>query len=190
MLATEIADREIADVNDGFGLPRRFYVSSDLHELERQQVFGRAWQYALHEDEIREPGSWALAKIGEYEVIVSRDFDGKLHAMRNVCAHRGARIVDCAGKGRTLRCPYHAWAYNLDGTLKAAPGFEGDPRPARLGTCRRQPMVGNTRNRSRPPSGRRPKSGIAPSEALSFQCTRLFLSGETAMLCCARADRA
>ena len=43
--------------------------------------------------------------------------DGTLRAFHNVCLHRGARLVDgsgCADDG-TLRCPFHAWRYALDG---------------------------------------------------------------------------
>jgi choline monooxygenase len=129
--ADALIDRaDFANVNAGRGLPPEFYTSQEIYETESRRVFGRAWQYALHADRVATPGSWAQTKLGEHEVIVTRDRDGILYAFRNTCLHRGARIAPCDGKGRALRCPYHAWSYSLDGTLLAAPGFEGDARVA------------------------------------------------------------
>jgi choline monooxygenase len=54
-------------------------------------------------------------------VVVTRDRDGELRAFLNVCRHRGSEIVSGAGSRETLQCPYHAWTYGLDGTLRAAP---------------------------------------------------------------------
>lgn len=140
MALLEIGDRERADVLEGYGLPPRLYTSRDVLQAERKEIFAKAWQFAVHEDEVSVPGSYALAMLGDFEVVVTRDIRGQVHAMRNVCLHRGATIIDCAGQGTVLRCPYHAWTYELDGSLRAAPGFKDDfrvrPKLSRLPPAR------------------------------------------------------
>jgi phenylpropionate dioxygenase-like ring-hydroxylating dioxygenase large terminal subunit len=61
-------------------------------------------------------------------VLVTRDNDGKVRAMANVCRHRGVRVVDGGGSTRRFTCPFHAWVYDLAGNLVGVPvasGFEG-----------------------------------------------------------------
>ena len=67
-----------------------------------------------------------------------------MRAFANVCRHRGAQVVrEACGNRKTLQCHYHAWTYNLDGSLRAAPGMKDEPgfdtsayplRPLRLET--------------------------------------------------------
>ena len=54
-----------------------------------------------------------------------RGADGVLRAFSNVCRHRGHELLPCdaSANGRAIVCPYHAWGYGLDGSLKAAPNF-------------------------------------------------------------------
>jgi choline monooxygenase len=82
----------------------------------------------VHKNQIEKPGSYALAKLGEFEVIVTRDSHNSIHAFRNMCLHRGSRLIECDGMGTTLVCPYHSWSYASDGSLRKAPGFEDDAR--------------------------------------------------------------
>jgi choline monooxygenase len=128
MNLARIDTSEIADIDQGFGLPSRFYVSPEIFAIERREIFAKTWQFGAHRSEIAAPRSYTVAKIGEFEVLITCDQRGENHAMRNVCIHRGAQLVDCAGHNAVLRCPYHSWSYELDGRLRAAPGFEQDPR--------------------------------------------------------------
>ena len=57
-------------------------------------------------------------------LIVTRDERGALHVLSRVCRHRGAILAEGSGNTSTLRCPYHAWVYRLDGTLAGAPYME------------------------------------------------------------------
>jgi phenylpropionate dioxygenase-like ring-hydroxylating dioxygenase large terminal subunit len=121
-------DQTQVDVGKGYGLPSLFYTSSEVLSLERKEIFGTAWQYAVHRDQLREPNSYAVTSLGDFSVVVTRDAAGTLRAFRNVCLHRGATVAVRCGKSAALRCRYHSWVYALDGTLRAAPGFEKDPR--------------------------------------------------------------
>src|SRR6185369_17998480 len=64
---------------------------------------------------------------GRTPVVVTRARDGELRAFLNVCRHRGFPVVEGAGKRETLQCPYHAWTYNLDGSLRTAPRSDEEP---------------------------------------------------------------
>jgi phenylpropionate dioxygenase-like ring-hydroxylating dioxygenase large terminal subunit len=74
------------------------------------------------------PGSYRTVDLCGTPVVVTRDSAGKVHALANACRHRGVRVVDGAGEARRLTCPFHAWTYDLQGTLVGVPvaaGFEG-----------------------------------------------------------------
>ena len=57
--------------------------------------------------------------------------DGGRNAFLNVCRHRGSRLIreDCSLPASKIRCPYHAWAYDLDGAGIGTPMFEGSDIP-------------------------------------------------------------
>lgn len=146
MLNPGVIDEETRAVRDGFTLSSRFYTEPQVLAAEREAIFGKAWQFALHESLIPDPGNYALARVGRHEVIIARDRDGSIKAMRNVCAHRGSRIVTKSGSRFTLQCPYHGWTYDLDGRLRAAPGCDSDPRVKRGETRLRQVRIGSFRS--------------------------------------------
>lgn len=58
-------------------------------------------------------------------MLLVRADDGAVHAYANACRHRGHELLPCGGSTRrkSVRCPYHAWSYRLDGSLIAAPGY-------------------------------------------------------------------
>jgi phenylpropionate dioxygenase-like ring-hydroxylating dioxygenase large terminal subunit len=68
---------------------------------------------------------------------VTRARDGELRAFLNVCRHRGFPLVEGAGKRETLQCPYHAWTYGLDGSLRTAPRSDEEQHfpKEELGLC-------------------------------------------------------
>ena len=54
-------------------------------------------------------------------IINKRDASVGVHAMHNICLHRGARLCEYLKGNRTsFVCPYHGWVYNDDGSLKVA----------------------------------------------------------------------
>jgi len=105
-------------------LPYAWYSSADVLRLERERIFARSWQYAGRADEVAEPGSFVAVDAGGIPVLIVRDRAGQLRAFLNVCRHRGSILVEGAGRRDTIQCPYHAWTYHLDGTLRAAPRRE------------------------------------------------------------------
>lgn len=105
----------------GYSLAGPFYTSQEFHDLDLAAVFGRSWLFVATEAEIREPGDFVTIDIGAASVIVLRDDEGQVRALRNVCRHRGARILqEPSGSVGNLVCGYHQWTYATDGRLLSA----------------------------------------------------------------------
>ena len=84
------------------------------------------------------PGTFSTASAGQTPVVMTRAGDGELRALVNVCRHRGFPVAEGEGKRATLQCPYHAWTYELDGSLRSAPRSDEEPDfpKEELGLCR------------------------------------------------------
>lgn len=103
------------------------YSAPETLARERRDVFERSWHYAGHLGELERPGDFAAGSAGHVPVALVRGEEGELRAFLNVCRHRGHEVVSGSGNRRTLQCPYHAWTYELDGSLRAAPRSEREP---------------------------------------------------------------
>ena len=109
----------------GYAIDSYFYRSHLVYEKELDELIFRSWLYAGHSSELPNPGDYLLFDIGEDSVIIARDAQGDLHALMNVCRHRGARVCEeASGNRKTFVCPYHGWVYNTDGSLRAAREME------------------------------------------------------------------
>ncbi len=102
-------------------IPFGWYADPAVLRLERERIFRRAWQYAGRADQVAEPGSFFTCDAAGIPLVVVRGKDDVLRAFLNVCRHRGSLVCEGEGKRETLQCPYHAWTYDLDGSLRAAP---------------------------------------------------------------------
>ena len=113
------------DAPEYFSLPQEYYTG-EWHELDLEVIFRRRWLFAGHASSIPNPGDYFLFELGDDSYIVVRDADGTINALANVCRHRGSRIcAEPSGEGKKrLTCPYHAWSYGLDGSLRTAPRMQ------------------------------------------------------------------
>ena len=111
----------MAVAGDTRTLPYEWYVDPNALRLEQERVFRRLWQYAGRADQVAELGAFFACRAGDVPVVVVRGRDGALRGFLNVCRHRGSLLCEGEGRRETLQCPYHAWTYDLDGTLRAAP---------------------------------------------------------------------
>jgi choline monooxygenase len=118
-----------ASLKGGATLPASWYTSESILRREKRAIFHRNWQYACRTDEVPRPGDYLACRAGDVPVVVVRDRESELTAFVNVCRHRGAEIVPegCRGTRNTLQCHYHAWTWDFDGSLRAAPGSEQEP---------------------------------------------------------------
>jgi choline monooxygenase len=108
-------------------LPYSWYADPTVALLEQERLFARHWQYVARADQLAEPGSFATAAVGSLPVVLVRGRDGELRGFVNVCRHRGFLLCEGDGRRETLQCPYHAWTYDLDGSLRRAPRADAEP---------------------------------------------------------------
>jgi len=111
------------------GLPREAYTSEAFFAAENERLFAKAWVFAGFAHELEKPGDAVPVTVAGQPMMLLRDRGGEVRAFHNVCRHRGALLVDAPGNvGRVITCPYHAWAYGLDGALRTTPHFAGPDR--------------------------------------------------------------
>ncbi|HYF20112.1 MAG TPA: aromatic ring-hydroxylating dioxygenase subunit alpha [Ramlibacter sp.] len=109
---------------------RDLYTSPHVFEWEQRHFFANTWNYVAHASQVPAAGDFITVTIAGRPLLLLRQSDGGIRVLHNRCAHKGVQLVTApAGNvGRTIRCPYHAWSYRLDGTLLGVPrkqDFEG-----------------------------------------------------------------
>ncbi len=111
----------VSDYEPGSGLAQAFYLDPSIYQLELDRLFRRHWHCLGHESIVPQPFDFELFQMAGEEVILTRDGEGALHAMLNLCRHKGAGVCPSQkGNARSFTCPYHAWTYAIDGALKTA----------------------------------------------------------------------
>ncbi|MGY4711271.1 aromatic ring-hydroxylating oxygenase subunit alpha [Mycolicibacterium sp. CBM1] len=107
-------------------LPREAYVDPAVFEWEQQGIFS-GWRCVGHAGDIAAVGAQKAVGSGANGVLLVRGEDGAVRAFANSCRHRGHELLTCGGETRRrgIVCPYHAWSFRLDGSLRNAPGFTG-----------------------------------------------------------------
>lgn len=126
----DLIDHEIGIVS------RSVFDSPAIYETEQRKIFARSWLFVAHESQIRDPGDFVVSRMAEDSVIVSRQADGDIAVVLNVCRHRGMRVcrVD-EGNAPRFTCSYHGWSYDGTGTLTDVP-HEADAYRNRLDKAR------------------------------------------------------
>ncbi|WP_328809009.1 aromatic ring-hydroxylating oxygenase subunit alpha [Nonomuraea montanisoli] len=106
-------------------LPGRYYTDPELFALEQKNIFEAMWFCVVRSSDLPKPGSFKTVQVGTENLIISRARDGSIRAFYNVCRHRGATLCteESGEVKRAFQCPYHAWTYDLDGKLIAAPNL-------------------------------------------------------------------
>ena len=114
---------------DRSGLPGWAYFSQELFELECETLFKTHWQFVCHVNEAADIGAYVTFDVAGERAMVIRGHDGILRAFHNLCRHRGSRIVPEARGvcNKAMVCPYHGWAYNLDGGLRGIANRDSFP---------------------------------------------------------------
>ncbi len=120
-------------------LHRDWYRDPAYHAREREAIFARDWFCVGRAEDWEGPGSHRVLDWFGESLLVLRNQEGLLRAFYNVCRHRGSRLcsADEGGHGaglrggvvggKLIRCPYHAWSYDLDGNLVNAPFLADQP---------------------------------------------------------------
>jgi len=105
-------------------IARDRYTSPEFFAEEMERVWPRTWQLACLDSDIPNVGDYYEYEIGPYSILVVRTAADEIRAYQNVCMHRGRKIKSGQGNSDRLRCPYHSWTWNLDGTLRSVPERE------------------------------------------------------------------
>ena len=124
-----ISTAVVGDPESGtFRCRRDIFTDPALFDLEMEHIFEGNWVFLAHESQIPEPNDYFTTYIGRKPVVVTRDKSGKLHAMINACAHRGAMLCRRKhGNKGSFTCPFHGWTFNNAGKLlKVKDGKTGD----------------------------------------------------------------
>jgi len=121
------------------GLPPQAYASDAFFALENEKLFANAWVFAGFAHEMAATGDVVPVTVAGQPLMLLRGRDGGIRAFHNVCRHRCATLVDAPGNvGCVITCPYHAWAYGLDGALRTTPHFAGPDSHDHPGLDRRR----------------------------------------------------
>jgi nitrite reductase/ring-hydroxylating ferredoxin subunit len=102
-------------------VPASRYTTAEFHRLEVEKIWKKAWQMACREEDIPEVGDHVVYDIVGISVLVTRSAPDTISAHHNVCRHRGRTLKDFPGRDTEYRCPFHGFAWNLDGSFKHAP---------------------------------------------------------------------
>lgn len=103
-------------------LPVEAYFSQEWFDQEMKTIFSNTWQFAGLVEDVQNPGDCISVTAGLNNVLVVKNAKGELKAFHNLCRHRGTPILRTKANGKNvITCPYHDWAYNLEGELISVP---------------------------------------------------------------------
>jgi phenylpropionate dioxygenase-like ring-hydroxylating dioxygenase large terminal subunit len=104
-------------------IPFAVYTSAWYAQAEYESMWSRTWQWACHVDHIPESGDYWVYDVGPHSALIVRQPDGTIRAYYNACMHRGTQLKPpgSCGFSNTLRCPFHGWEWNLDGSFRERP---------------------------------------------------------------------
>lgn len=111
------------------------YITRRYHELEKEHVWRHDWQFACREEHLPEVGDTYLYEICDLSFLLVRSAPDEIRGYWNVCRHRGRQLVNDPQRVTMLRCPFHGFGWNLDGSLAHQPSAWDFPQtsPEQLG---------------------------------------------------------
>jgi len=119
-------DQVLVPVNKAKGLPNEHYISPEMFAEEKQSVLFKNWSGVGFGVDVPNPGDAKPIDFLGMPLLMVRDRDGTIGVFQNTCRHRGMILVDEPKNIRgTIRCPYHSWCYNLNGSLRSTPHVGG-----------------------------------------------------------------
>ncbi|WP_338549157.1 aromatic ring-hydroxylating oxygenase subunit alpha [Roseovarius phycicola] len=121
--ARELKDNVAVPFEQARAMPPSVYTSEEFLEQELSHIFSQDWFCVGRASALCNPGDYVTLELAKQPIIVLRDAEGQLKAMSNVCLHRMSTLLEGRGNTRSIVCPYHAWTYNLDGSLRGAPAM-------------------------------------------------------------------
>jgi nitrite reductase/ring-hydroxylating ferredoxin subunit len=120
MVMTLSRDGDLIPATQANIIPKERYVSQEFFDLEMEKLWPRVWQMACREEEVPKVGDFLEYVIGDQSILVTRSDPDTIRAFYNTCPHKGTRLATGVGNFATgeIRCRFHAWRFELDGTNK------------------------------------------------------------------------
>lgn len=113
-------------IHQATGLTSEFYTQQSYFELERDQIMGKTWACIGFASDLTKNGSVKPIEFMGLPLLLMRNREGLVQVFHNVCSHRGMKLVEEAGEVQgVIRCPYHSWTYDLNGSLRGTPHIGG-----------------------------------------------------------------
>lgn len=126
-------------IGSASGLPNAAYTSAGFAAIERDELLAKTWTCIGRAGDVPAAGDAVPADLVGLPLMIVRGRDDAVRVFHNVCSHRGHRLVAQPCRSLTaLRCPYHSWAYDLEGHLRATPHIGGVKRHRVDGFDKRQ----------------------------------------------------
>lgn len=97
------------------------YTSMEYMQLENEKMWRKVWQFAAREEDLPDPGDNVVYENAGRSYVLVRQEDGDVRAFHNVCLHRGRKLRTKSGYAPDLKCPFHGFTWNNDGSLKEVP---------------------------------------------------------------------
>lgn len=123
-LGMALQESELLSYEQAWTMPKIYYTSPALLDIERERLFGKEWICIGRAEEIPNPGDYMAFQLCDEPLVAVRGEDEKIRVMSNVCRHRGTILTRGNGHSRRLVCPYHHWSYDLEGKLAGAPRMD------------------------------------------------------------------
>ncbi|WP_404480658.1 SRPBCC family protein [Novosphingobium sp. BL-52-GroH] len=102
-------------------IPAERYTSEAFAQLERERMWPYVWQFVAREEDLPEAGDFIVYENAGRSYLVSRQDDGSIRAMHNVCLHRGRKLRTDEGTADKFVCPFHGFAWKKDGSFESMP---------------------------------------------------------------------
>jgi len=113
------------DISRANTLPSSFYLEKEYFKLTIEKIFKISWQFITDTSNLNNkkqiPFNILEDSLNE-SILLIKDKD--VTALSNVCTHRGSILCNSYNNSQLIQCPYHGRTFDLDGTLKNAPGFK------------------------------------------------------------------
>ena len=116
----------VLPIEKASGLPNEAYTSDAFAEWEQSAVLARTWACIGTGRRVPEVGDAMPLEFAGLPLFMLRGRDGEVRVFHNVCSHRGMLLMEKPARTRgVIRCPYHSWTYDMDGSLRSTPMIGG-----------------------------------------------------------------
>ena len=114
------------DIASAETLSSDFYTDEEVFESSKEAIFANSWQLITDTKNLQKNNQYPFTFLEGYlnEPLVLIQKKGEINCYSNVCTHRAHLVCLDTCNRSVLRCRYHGRTFELDGKMKAMPGFD------------------------------------------------------------------